>query len=914
MNLTTRHRSLPILLPIMLALGVFVAAVLLWRLGAPAARPSIGTAGIEQQGADLDAKSDGLVGPVDPIEIDAERTRLLMAAAGGTAEGLALAALPEETGAPKLRGRVVAADANSNRPIAGATLTYGPLRADVLEPGESYTTVTTDEHGRFVLPIEAVGRHRLSVTAEGYLSSVSRLGPVNEDWYLRDVTLAPASIVSGRVIDARGKGIEAARILKVDPCADDLRPSAWDVADQVLGVTDAQGAFTVSASARAGPNSSWSIVAVHDEYRPALHQGQPSGGPGELEPILITMQPGALVNGRITGLSPDEIEVFGPLAVAVLPRISLHDFEDDWFDDESVRRVPVEPDGRFVVGGLREGERIALSVWSGGVEKSQLSWRLSKWEVGRASFQSTGSDVVDLEYLRPATVRARVVDQAGRAVENLAVEGTSDAIVISVDGPRPLSKMAVFRGGVVTWQCLALRPDDEWDFGISVEDEAGAETARWYQRTAPVGAGGLYDFGDVMLEAVKPPQHEAPEGPQRTLNLQAVDGSGHPMPGATVELFGGNDLDSRLQSSRSDSAGNVTFEIGADVDCFARVRLQGHRRWVNPHWRKDASFLAAYTATPIPAGYGPLNLEIPTAATADVKISVTYGGAPLIGASLVMTWVPTERLTHHVRHSRDPTPVGVRTDGAGVWAHRGMLPGRWRATVHHPRLRMYELFDFELQPGPNAVALDRQSIAMVGLVVDSGGAPIEGALVCSELGNSSPLYSLHERDNHRMQPRLGGTKGDVALRDIRYVRTDRYGAFRLEGLQPGVAVKAIAAAPGFAPAASPAVLVEPGPAYDLGEIELSGAGRVRVLLPPDMEGNINLEFIPLDPEAEEYDALRSYRWSSIFDEETIDGLPPGTWKASLDYAPSRGSEDSIEHTETVEVRIGETCLIDLRNR
>ncbi len=592
----------------------------------------------------------------------------------------------------------------------------------------------------------------------------------------------------------------------------------------------------------------------------------------------------------------------------------LEDVREEWNSDDSVRRVAVDRDGRFRVGGLRPGEAVLLSIWTGGREKASNSWRRSLWRIAKAQAAAVDHQRVELPFIRPSRVRARVVDDMGAPVERFEVDCELMAEVFADNEVRPIAEQAHFPGGHVEWRCVAPDPDEDAVFYVDAEGSHGGPWRSGRATLPDVVAGQRYDLGDITLHELEPDSGSKDEGPRRSVHFVAMGASGEPLPLAAIEVYASKNERGRQHFKRADAQGRATLELEANRPFEARVSLEGHSKWIDSRWRYAQSLQDAQALTTIPAGDEDIEVRLAGPATAKVEILATYDGEPLPGASLLMTWVPTEHLSDKRRRRREATPIGNRTNGAGVWAHEGMLPGHWRARVFHPQLRMSECFDFQLAPGPNKVRLDRRPTTLVGMVVDEDGTPIEGALVRPEIGTMTALYSIHERDNHRMLPRLGGSKEDVALRDIRYVRTDHNGTFRLDGVEPMATLKALAMAPGYAIGVSFQHVAEVGAIIDLGEITMRSAGRIRVVLPAGMDGDVNIEAVADESDEEDVDPVERERWASIFGEEVLEGVLPGPWVVRVDYRTSGGEEDMIEFVQEVEVRAGETALVDLRTQ
>ncbi|QDV07885.1 hypothetical protein Poly30_34200 [Planctomycetes bacterium Poly30] len=825
-----------------------------------------------------------------------------------------------------LRGRVLSAssDGRPSSPIAGAQLLYQPLNPSYIGTDERATSVLSTEEGRFELPVQISGTNPLTVTAQGFVPFLTEAGPVDADTDLGDIFLAEAITLEGRVVDLRGRGIEGARILSVDSCADDLSPYRWDVLEHVLAVTGENGTFRVPATARIGQEPRWTLNALHDDYRPAFLQGTVVSTSCEQPPVTIVMENGASIAGVVTGWTDAEPRASGPMVVSVAPRMLMDEIQDRWEDDWFARRVPLRPDGTFVVRGLRRGETLLLSLWTGGPEKSVFTYRRSDWVIGTAEDPPLNSPGLELAYVPPVRIRARFVDDAGRAVERLAIDADPSSLIMAGTEPRLWMQMASFPDGIVEWVCHAGELEEENLFYASVEDEEGRTERSWEGKMPGLAAGASFDFGEVQL-SVPEPEPPAEPVPTRTIEIFAMDRHGQPLPRAVIERAAASDPSKWLESTRSDASGRASFEVPPDQASLVRFRVHELREWLCPALRYRAPWAidSMVPWTLVPQGRESVTLRLESPETAEVRVLVTYGGQPLPGASLVLQWSPPEADLQPTpgyppdRIPREATPKGRRTDGAGRWTADALVPGDWTAFVYHPRLRMPELFRFTLLRGENEIEFARSQTALKGRVVDDHGAPVPGAAVRADFADRPPVLPIHERDNHRMVGRPGGDKEDLVLRDIRYIRADASGSFRLEGVEPGVELRALAMAPGFVIAASEPVVVEADRTIDLGDLRMKRAGRLQVWLPTGMEGDIDLQQIAEQgPDAEtEVQTFPYQRWSSIFDAEVVEGLEPGDWSVKVSYRHSLSSyEDSsyTQHAETIRVGAGKTLLIDLR--
>jgi protocatechuate 3,4-dioxygenase beta subunit/5-hydroxyisourate hydrolase-like protein (transthyretin family) len=178
-----------------------------------------------------------------------------------------------------LSGRVTSASA----PVSGAQVRVAFQRA------ASFGNVTTDGDGLYSLEGLAEGDQTIEFQKQGF---VVLRKPVTitagKDQHL-DAELDPGRELHGRVVDHSGQGIAMANIATV---GGDGRPLG-------MVTSDGEGSFVLQGLA----DGSYKVTARKDGYvsADASDVVLPQSGP-----VTLTMETGATINGRVTGIPPEQ--------------------------------------------------------------------------------------------------------------------------------------------------------------------------------------------------------------------------------------------------------------------------------------------------------------------------------------------------------------------------------------------------------------------------------------------------------------------------------------------------------------------------------------------------------------------------------------------------------------------------------
>lgn len=495
-------------------------------------------------------------------EADAARTMQGPGAVGETLEpGRRSAAVEQaqdvEAPAPlgaRLSGRVVDAFGN---PVAGARVFAGrggrgaALAIDELDP-ELYPWVRrvearTDAAGRFTLERAPEGGSSIAVRASGFapLRTERRLDEARAR-ELGDLVLEASVVLEGRVLDRSGRPVAGVELVPLSNLPTPFAGSDPQAEGRAaLATTDESGAFRIDELA-AGP---FRLRVAHPEHPEQLLQGT-TDAPGERRAgLLVTLEDGALIDGRVVGSLEDRP---GELVV----RAQLAAGRAGSFDPFAPSRsAPVGPDGAFVLRGLAAAAEYELRVLEREARRP-FGAELSDLVVARA-----GERGLRLALRTPLVVEGQVVDAAsGDPIERFAVEaGYPWPSALGGVGGERLHPEGRFRySGVQTFA-----GSDRVSVRVRAEGRAPLEL-----NELELPASRVLDLG-VLRMAV------APELAVRVLSAA----SGEPLKGARVWLEleeAGGARSFRALRPRGEADSSLTDEQGlARVQCRpgARGRL-----------------------------------------------------------------------------------------------------------------------------------------------------------------------------------------------------------------------------------------------------------------------------------------------------------------------------------------------------
>ena len=399
-------------------------------------------------------------------------------AAAAPVEPAAPAAAPGPT---ELWGLVV--DAGSRQPIAHVDVELLHRDADEFRNLDlAYATrerslarCRTDDRGRFRFQVERARVHRLAVRAAGYppTTLLQRIGGSEVV-----VALTRGAAVDG-VVRSGGQPVAGAAVRIA------VRGEPTELA---AGHTDGSGAFRFVDLPAASVFVQVTSPRFTEEWR------QLDVVAGEQHHVEIELQPGGTVRGRVV-----DAETGAPIAGAVVA--------ESWTLDPHVR---TDPDGRFVLGGLRVQTGMPCYVHAPGFASAarDLTGQLEQDVVFRLG--------------RGGTVTGRLVDAAGAVVTDAYVAVA--ATYMAVPGLGDCDWLPAGIGADGRFVVGGLRP--ELHYWLFVR--ARGFGTRVYALPRPLANGERHDVADVVLHA-----------PAR-VEGRVVDDAGRPLPRVEVTIVGSN--------------------------------------------------------------------------------------------------------------------------------------------------------------------------------------------------------------------------------------------------------------------------------------------------------------------------------------------------------------------------------------
>ena len=186
--------------------------------------------------------------------------------------------------APKLEALVL--DATDQRPLAS-------VRVEV-EQEEVF--VMTDRAGKAIFEGLSPGRYVISATREGYAkgrAGVTHRGGEGASPVI--LLLSPGATAYGRVVDTSGEAVSDAtvRVIRASVMLGDEAAGATEVK------TDTTGFWMISAIAA----GTFRFAVAHPEYAPALSEPVTLDGREPVGPIVVTVEKGARLTGRVLSRS-----------------------------------------------------------------------------------------------------------------------------------------------------------------------------------------------------------------------------------------------------------------------------------------------------------------------------------------------------------------------------------------------------------------------------------------------------------------------------------------------------------------------------------------------------------------------------------------------------------------------------------
>ena len=483
-------------------------------------------------------------------------------------------------------------------------------------------------------------------------------------------TARAAATLRGRVVDAQSAPIAGARVAVLThedvPIPLGLPKELLETRSEAT-TTDANGAFAVPL-ATLGP---FELIASHDERPDARTAGNATTA--SVEGVLIVMQEGGTIRGRIVGAPADAgpFDVVAKPAATLLDKaareassllIDIADFVEGLEVAPDARRTKVDADGTFTIRGLDVAK--SYQVFGMREPANALPARCTERVDVRA-----GAAGLTLRWRETLDVVVRVVDaDTGAPLETLDVASgpVHEMKVMGMRIPVPMRQPIAqrqFPGGVVRVGGLVV--DDGEAKRVSVEVRAAGHRP-WTRDDIDTATRGVVDLGVVRLVA-------AP-----IVRVVVTDAAG-PVRDAVVHVIAApteNDGDAPTRSL------SISSTVHADQNTTPAVNL------TEQNVKTDAAGVAE--VTPDFAGRALVTVEsaeharfrgeafdLPERGTLEQRARLVRGGTVRVlardghGAPLANTTVRR-------RASDESDPVDLPTDAAGVVTFEHVTPG-----VHH---------------------------------------------------------------------------------------------------------------------------------------------------------------------------------------------------------------------------------------
>ena len=316
----------------------------------------------------------------------------------------------------------------------------------------------------------------------------------------------------------------------------------------------------------------------------------------------------------------------------------------------------------------------------------------------------------------------------------------------------------------------------------------------------PTLASGSEDAVEAAAPGFFPEEANGSAGRAPTLSLQpklaasgvVVDEAGRPVAGAALK---------------------ATFQPGARMRLSPAVYGSGGFTRSGPSGRFRLPSLAAATAYELKVtrtGFAPARLELPAREPGQPApelrivlktgrgvfgLVVDAGRRPVAGARVSMVAARSDDFMARIRAARDPEPPpGGTTDAAGRFEVRNLPAGSYDLQVRARGFARLTVPGLGVPEGTGSTDLGTvvmaPGLAVLGMVADAQGRPVEGAEVRARAATRDPMDLPMNRDP--------GPADTVTAAD---------GSFALEDRSPGESLDLTASHAGFGPGTAPGVAV-----------------------------------------------------------------------------------------------------------
>ena len=284
------------------------------------------------------------------------------------------------------------------RPVEGAEVQVSPDQESTLlfihQNVEAEPDARSGKDGHFQLSdLEPGRRYSIAVHHPDYPSETvpGVEAPTAEPIV---VELQPARTLSGRVVGPDGEPVPEAEIMTV------VQTGFGGFSSSTLGRTDAAGEFRGSGL----KPGSLDLHVVARGYRETLWKGVQIPQDRDPEPVTITMEPGALLEGRAVDQEGNPV---AKVRVHIQPKVR----PEIWTSRRLFERPVTGADGVFRVEDLAPGEYAVSGLSPELGQSAPADVRLGP-----------GTNRVDLVFERGVEVAGRVVDEEGQPIPSASVQ------------------------------------------------------------------------------------------------------------------------------------------------------------------------------------------------------------------------------------------------------------------------------------------------------------------------------------------------------------------------------------------------------------------------------------------------------------------------------------------------------------
>ncbi len=570
-------------------------------------------------------------------------------------------------------GRVL--DLSNRDPVAGALV--WAVRGEL---------AVTDRQGRYALDVGIYKSRWLQAAATGYQQGHSQLADTGGG-QAPAIALAPATALSGKVVDGEGGLLEGVAIeLRLLPQGGPIpRASRHMMREGWRGRTSDRGAFRV-AGLPAGVGFQLSFKA--EGFAPHTQDVEPLEPFESRSGLEVVLEPGRVAFGRV--VDEDEVPVAGA-EVSLKPpppsddlRATMMMGRSEDAPEASVHLTDAE--GRFEIADLAAG-RYDLEVHAAGFAPAKVP--------GVRVPEAGGADLGTVVLIPGASIEGRVTGPGGAAITGAEI--TVEVERQNLMGVDPSSPQAPTKTDTAGRFVVAdLLPGQAVRLSVTKEG-----------------------YGSESLSDLRPPTDEPLAiqlEPAGRLEGQVVDQRGEPVEGATV----------MANPDRSVMAG-ATVVRQQRRPAWARTGADGHFLIadVEPGLLEVTARAEGYqhlvrTGIEIEAG-GALELELVLEAGAVVEGTLTTtDGEPVAEGSISVSERQDGLFT-----GRSITASGL-TDVEGYYRVTGAPTGPATITAQHDGRRLMR--NVEVRPGTNVVDLVlERGFEITGQVVAPDGNPVGGA-------------------------------------------------------------------------------------------------------------------------------------------------------------------------------------------